>query len=199
MSAALETLYESARLPVPAALAGWHEKVSAWCDAYATRSPRAHVVEIVLGPAVFVFDHTFERVVLAYAVSVPQLLQRDTSRIRGFPNVNLSVRKALGSGAFIADRGHFLGHASGGELDINLFPHRRTLNRGWSSEGKRFRQMEAFVAKHSGCFFYHLALYDDASWIPAKLEYGILGEGGKWRVEQFNNKLKVRKVRHTRQ
>ena len=53
------------------------------------------------------------------------------SRMRGFPDVSASVRRALGTRAFFADKGHFLGHASGGVLDINLFPQRRELNRGW--------------------------------------------------------------------
>lgn len=108
--------------------------------------------------------------------------------MRGFPDVNVSVRKVLDDGAFPADRGHFLGHASGGILDINLFPHRRALNRGWSTEGKRFRSMERYVTQHLGAFFYHRPQYDDVSWIPQLLEYGVLLEESKWWVETFRNK-----------
>jgi hypothetical protein len=75
--------------------------------------------------------------------------------MRGFPDVSLSVRSALGERAFLADRGHFLGHASGGQLDVNLFPRSRTLNRGWSEQGKIYRRMERFVAANLGTFFYH--------------------------------------------
>lgn len=136
----------------------------------------------------FVFDHTLERVVVAYAVSIEQLTARDASRMRGFPNVNASVRAALGEKAFAVDKGHFLGHASGGVLDINLFPHRRDLNRGWSVEGKRFRTMERFIAEHPGTFFFHRPSYDDDTWIPFALEYGVLLDGTTWWIERFQNK-----------
>ena len=91
--------------------------------------------------------------------------------------------------AFIADKGHYLGHASGGQLDINLFPHRRELNRGWSDEGKLFRVMEKYVADNQGTFFYHRPIYNDALWIPAALEYGVLKKHKSWCVETFANKL----------
>ena len=108
--------------------------------------------------------------------------------MRRFPDVNIGVRKVLGDRALPSDRGHFLGHASGGVLDINLFPQRRDLNRGWSEEGKLFRRMELYVANHAGLFFYHRPMYDDATWIPAKLEYGLLMEDERWWIEQFQNR-----------
>lgn len=191
MESTLERLHESAHCAIPASLVGWNDTINDWCDSYCSRYSNAQLTEILLPPAAFVFDHTLERVCFAYAISTPQLMKRNASRMRGFPNVNVSVRNTLGEAAFVADRGHFLGHASGGELDINLFPHRRDLNRGWSAEGKRFRQMEAFVATHSGTFFYHGALYDDETWIPAELEYGVLREDGTWWIERFHNKSKL--------
>ena len=63
--------------------------------------------------------------------------------MRRFPDVDVGVNAVLGAEAFAADKGHLLSHASGGELDINLFPHRRELNRGWSEEGKLFREWNA--------------------------------------------------------
>ena len=137
------------------------------------------------------FTLMHERVVFAYAVSTPALTRRDGSRIKGFPNINASVKATLGNAAFIADKGHFLGHASGGQLDINLFPHRRELNRGWSAEGKVFRTLEKYVADNPGTFFYHRPIYDDDSWIPATLEYGVLKENKVWCVETFANKLAI--------
>lgn len=85
-------------------------------------------------------------------------------------------------------RSQLLGHASGGILDIDLFPHRRELNRGWSAEGKRFRRMERYVADHPGTFFYHRPLYDDQTWVPELLEYGILVDDTEWWVDTFRNK-----------
>jgi hypothetical protein len=187
MSSALLALYQrTGRLP-PAVLANWEDRVDAWCGEYEQDFPDAELSEMNMDLAVFQFDHTAERVTLAYAVSVHQLMRRDTGRMRGFPNVNASVRRVLGDQAFVADKGHFLGHASGGILDINLFPQRRELNRGWSEEGKRFRSMERHVAEHPGVFFYHRPLYRDDTWIPASLEYGVLVDDVRWWVERFRN------------
>ncbi len=173
---------------VPDILSEWDEKVMVWCQEYCTRSHEAEISEINLGFAVFLFDHTIERVVLAHALSVEQLMERDISRMRGFPDVNVSINATLADRAFKADKGHFLGHASGGILDINLFPHRRELNRGWSPEGKRFRSMEQHVAEHPGTFFYHRPIYDDETWIPHYLEYGVLVDNTTWWVDIFRNK-----------
>jgi hypothetical protein len=183
-----QELFQRANKPVPGRLANWEVQVEDWCHQYAAKFEDADISEINLDLAVFLFDHTAERVLLAYAISVDQLMKRDISRMRGFPNVNVSVQVALNENAFFADKGHFLGHASGGILDINLFPHRRELNRGWSEEGKRFRKMERYVADHPGTFFYHRPEYDDDTWIPTRLEYGVLQDDSEWWVEIFQNK-----------
>jgi hypothetical protein len=168
--------------------ADWEERVSAWCDEYADKFAGAELSEINLNFAVFIFDHVLERVTLAYAVSVEQLMKRDASRIRGFPDPNISARRVLGENAFRADKGHFLGHASGGELDINLFPQRRELNRGWSVDGKQFRAMERYVGEHPGTFFYHRPVYNDETWVPQLLEYGVLKDNTELWVKTFANK-----------
>jgi hypothetical protein len=184
----LSNLFAAVRRKVPPALNDWSGLLGTWCDEYLERWPRGALSEVNLTPAVFVFDHAFERVVVAYAVSVLQLMSRDKGRMRGFPDVNVSVRTVLGERAFPADRGHFLGHASGGELDINLFPQRRDLNRGWSDQGRVYRRMERYVADHPGSFFYHRAQYEDDTWIPHSLEYGVLLEDATWWVAVFDNR-----------
>ncbi|MDH3762289.1 MAG: DNA/RNA non-specific endonuclease [Gammaproteobacteria bacterium] len=185
---ALTKLFGHAGLPVPPALADWELRTDRWCEDYYEEYAEVNLSEINLDLAVFVFDHSLERVILAYALSVEQLMKRDSSRMRGFPDVNVSVCKTLGDEAFTADRGHFLGHASGGKLDINLFPQRRELNRGWSVEGKQFRKMERYVAEHTGTFFYHRPIYCDQTWIPHSLEYGILRDNKVWWVDTFMNR-----------
>ena len=50
----------------------------------------------------------------------------------------------------------------------------RSLNRGWSEEGKLYRKMEAYVAAHEGTMFFHRPIYLDGSLCPTMLEYGIL-------------------------
>lgn len=185
---ALAELFGRIDRPVDSRLSAWEDQVTGWCRVYCEHVVEAELSEINLDVAVFVFDHTAERVVLAYAISIEQLTNRDSSRIRGFPNVNASVKRVLGAKAFTADKGHFLGHASGGVLDINLFPQRRELNRGWSPEGKRFRRMERYVAEHAGTFFYHRPQYDDDTWIPNSLEYGVLPADAAWWVDTFKNR-----------
>ena len=186
MSTLSELFRRAGRTPPPE-LSDWRDKENSWHNEYTNDFPNAELSEINVDVAVFVFDHSFERVVLAYALSIEQLTTRDYSRMRGFPDPNVSVR-AEAKNTFIADRGHFLGHASGGILDINLFPQRRELNRGWSPEGKRFRKMERYVSEHPGTFFYHRAIYNDTTWIPNLLEYGILLEDSTWWKDIFSNK-----------
>jgi len=184
----LSKVYEKAGRSIPPDLADWEDRVSGWCDEYAGKLADVELSEINLDIAVFIFDLVLERVVLAYAISVEQLTKRDVTRMRGFPNPNVSTRRILGQKAFLADKGHFLGHASGGQLDINLFPQRRELNRGWSAEGKAFRSMERYVAEHPGTFFYHRPIYDDETWVPQVLEYGMLEDDTRWTVKRFANK-----------
>jgi hypothetical protein len=184
----VDQIFAAAAQPVPAALADWEPRVNAWCQEYRAGSPEAKLIETPIDTAVYLFDLVAERVVLAYAVSTRQLQKRDAGRMRGFPDVNVGVRAVLGEHAFLADRGHFLGHASGGVLDINLFPQRRELNRGWSAEGRRFRQMERYIADHPGTFFFHRPIYDDPTWIPARLEYGLLVDHDEWWTDEFRNK-----------
>lgn len=169
-------------------LADWPERKDAMLDAYEDATGACELYEINLDLGFFVFDLVADRVALAYAFSTPSLTRRDASRIRGFPDVNATVRRVLGDKAFPADKGHFLGHASGGPLDINLFPQRRDLNRGWSESGKRYRSMEKYVADQSGTFFYHRPIYDDDTWFPARLEYAVHRREGVWWMEIFENK-----------
>lgn len=189
MQSLIHELYRRIRRDVPAALEYWDDDVYELGAKYREAHLDAQLNEIHLGAAVFVFDHLHERVLIAYGISEPQLTARDKHRMRGFPDVNKSVQAVLGAKAFLADRGHFLGHASGGALDINLFPQRRELNRGWSPEGRRFREMERHVANAPGTFFYHRPAYDDATWIPKALEYGVLRNDVEWWVETFQNKF----------
>ncbi len=187
MSALIE-LFRQAGVTVPEALSNWDDRVGAWCLDYANRHSGAEISEMNLDFAVFLFDHRAERVTLAYALSVRQLMKRDAGRTRGFPDVNANGQVTPASKMFVADKGHFLGHASGGILDINLFPHRRELNQGRSPEGRRFRSMERHVAEHPGTFFYHRPSYNDETWIPQYLEYGVLIDDTRWWVDTFRNK-----------
>lgn len=185
---ALTDLFAQAARSIPSALSDWEDRVDRWCAEYRNASDSAEIVEVVLVPGVFLFDLIAERVVLAYAISSAPEHARDASRMRGFPDVGIGFRHVTGDAADRADRGHFLCHAAGGGLDMNLFPQRRELNRGWSEEGKRFRRMERHVASHGGIFYFHRPMYDDATWVPARLEYGVLLDDTSWWTDEFQNR-----------
>jgi hypothetical protein len=158
----LDRIYETAGRGAPSILGDWEEQTELWCAEYRERWPDSNIVEVLSDRCVYVFDRHLERMVVPFGISSKP--------------------------AFAADRGHFLAHATGGELDINLFPHRAELNRGTSVAGRRFREMERYVAATEGTFFYHLPRYDDETWIPSELEFGVLVEDAGWWVERFANK-----------
>ena len=184
----VEDLFQGVGRPPPPELSVWEEMMTDWCDEYRHYTPETRIVEAKVEPGVFIFDLVAERVVGAYGLSTRPAQPRDRAKMRGFPDVNVGVRAVLGDQAFLADRGHFLAHGSGGTLDINLFPQLRDLNRGWSHEGKLFRRMERYVAEHPGVFYFHRPIYVDATWIPGELEFGILTVDGTWWVERFANR-----------
>lgn len=194
----LERMYAEARLPLPAALAGWEDTdLRARLDEYkATCETPTDMVEIYMHTAIGVFDRGLddERMVITYGISTPPESKRDASRIARFPNPNVSVQNRLGDDAFRADRGHFIAHSAGGGININLFPHRSTLNRGNTDpdkpegQGKKFREMETYAAAHPGTFLFHRPIFDDATWIPHTLEYGVLVDNADWWIETFENK-----------
>jgi len=119
-----------------------------------------------------------DRVVATFGFSKANVQKRDGSRMQGFP------KSPIGSPTM--DKGHLLARSSGGGVDINLFPQRTELNRGWSERGKVFRQMEKYCAAHVGTFSFR-PIYLDRSRVPAEIEYGVLTEELKLWVERFEN------------
>jgi hypothetical protein len=117
-----------------------------------------------------------DRVVVVFGRSRRLGTARDNAYIRGYP------------GQPGADRGHYVAHSAGGEdQGLNLFPIRIELNRGWSSQGKRYRTMERFLAKNVGTFYFVRPIYENDTYRPSFLEYGILrGLNDLW-VECFDN------------
>ena len=179
--------YATVRSRAPALIDAWGTLEAEFCDAHYQRWPAAQLSEICLEPAAaYIFDHEQDRVCIAFGFAVPAPAKRDESRMKGFPNASATVKGALKDKAFAADKGHFMGHATGGGLDINLFPHRRDLNRPWSRQGQTFREMESYLWDNPGTFFFHRAVYDDDTWVPARLQFGILRDDGWW-IHMFDN------------
>lgn len=123
-----------------------------------------------------------DRLVAVFGRSRPQAEPRDASRMRGF--LGGGLRGVEGAPL---DKGHFIGHSLGGGTDVNLFPQRPELNRGWSDPGRVFRRMERYASTHAGTFVFARPLYRDASWQPAELEYGLLMPERILWVERFGN------------
>jgi hypothetical protein len=86
------------------------------------------------------------------------------------------------------DKGHFIAHALGGSVNINLFPQVRHINRGWSAEGKIYRQMERYCFENPGGMLFSRPLYADCSSRPAEIEFGVLRTDGTLWVRLFTNR-----------
>ncbi|MBP6783950.1 MAG: hypothetical protein KA152_09200 [Verrucomicrobiales bacterium] len=161
----------------------------------------ASVKEVVTGNAVFLFDkeevptppelietHTYllkeSRVIGAIGISAPAITKRPDSR--GFQMSNMYGRTEDVFGKSY-DKGHHVCHGAGGGADWNLFPQLRSLNRGWSDEGKLYRQMEAYVAANPGTMFFSRPIHLDGSLCPSLLEYGVLMPDRKVWWATFSN------------
>jgi len=126
-----------------------------------------------------------DRLVGVFGLSAPEVRIRDDYRLRGWvgPTEKMYGREY--------DKGHFIAHTIGGAVDraeMNVFVQRRDLNRGWSSEGKRYREMEKYCVSNPGVFCFSRPLYEDLTSKPASLEFGILKSTGDFWVERFDNK-----------
>lgn len=166
-----------------------------WLDQYyemCTHSP--NVLQFEVDGFEHLFDFTSDasassnaaqiedRLVAVFGYSRQPPASRDASRMRGF----------LGGGLTAADgdsvdKGHFIGHSLGGSTDVNLFPQRPELNRGWSDPGRVFRSMERTAAGRPGTFVFARPLYSDTMWHPTGLEYGLLKPDLQLWVERFSN------------
>ncbi len=164
-----------------------------WCEKYQEMTPsETNILQFNDNGFEFLFDFSSEliskgaviskqavedRVVAVFGRSVQTSIKRDASRIRGFLGGSINE---------CTDKGHFIGHALGGGLDVNLFPQRKDINRGWSKRGKVFRTMERYCSKNPGTFCFSRPIYGDGTWRPYMIEYGVITETGIW-VEIFEN------------
>lgn len=91
----------------------------------------------------------------------------------------------------VGDKGHFIGHELGGSvagMEANVFIQRRSLNRGWSAEGKVYRAMERYCRSHPETFCFSRPFYADDTSKPSLLEFGVLrGLDDLW-VQRFDNR-----------
>ena len=173
-----------------------------WTREYKSNSNRAtDICRISIGAFEYIFDDsaTLEaneilgiadkvepRLVAAFGQSVQLGKKRDDYRLRGWLGPTNSF---LGE---MWDKGHYIAHCIGGAVDhaeLNVFRHRRDLNRGWSNEGRTFRKMEDYCFNNPGTFCFHRPIYLDNSMFPTTLEYGVLTKEKQLWVERFNNSV----------
>lgn len=85
------------------------------------------------------------------------------------------------------DKGHYIGHRLGGEVDDGIFAQIRKVNRGHTPY-QEFRQMEAYAQRNLGTFVFTRPIYGDASCHPFFIEFGVLRTDKRWWVRLFPNR-----------
>lgn len=119
--------------------------------------------------------------------------ERDETRMKGAPLGTVELMYPPRKRRY--DKGHFMGHALGGGVDINLFPQVAATNRGASEAGRRFRALERYALERPGTFCFARPLYSGFSDHPLLLEYGVLRQDGTLWVESFCNVASVEEAR----
>jgi len=167
------------------------EIVPQWLARYDSMTPwPAEVLEIPQGPLTYLFDSAptmsgsttgDDRVVAVWGRSVAVQGPREKARQAGFIPV---PEKWSHIGL---DRGHFVAHAAGGGMDMNFFPQAKGLNRGSTERGKVWRAMEREIIAKPGTPLFVRPLYEDGSWVPTLIDYGMLIDRRLW-WERFHNR-----------
>jgi hypothetical protein len=162
--------------------------LDAVAERYGRQFPECSLTEFVQTGATYLFDlasavgaEREDRTLAAWTMTPAAVSQRDSSYQRGFP-------LPPDPDGTLVDRGHLIPHLSGGEFGPNIFRQRRDLNRGWSSQGKRFRALEKEAAAAPGTFYFGHLLYEDGTTYPAEIETGLL-RGETLHVDRFRNRV----------
>jgi len=128
------------------------------------------------------FNQTIaDRVVAVIGTSSEADATREPGRMRGWA---APTEEFLDG---VRDKGHFMAHCIGGGLDVNVFAQERNLNRGWSAQGKIYRQMENYCYEQLGTLCFSRPIYADGSNVPRWLEFGCLKTDETLWVEVFDN------------
>lgn len=125
------------------------------------------------------------RLVAVSGCSNPKTTSRDDYRLKGWIGPTETI---FGRGW---DKGHYIAHTIGGIVDgleANVFVQRRDLNRGWSAQGKRYREMEKYCVSNPQTFCFSRPLYADQTAKPTFVEFGILKRSNELWIERFDNR-----------
>ena len=172
------------------------ELPNVWLNAYVAIMPHEHNVQrievdgfeylwdlssnLVSQDIVPASEAVGDRLVSAHGLSRQNVADRNDSRLKGRTLGPISVMDSSSCSTF--DRGHAIGHALGGRLDLNILPQTRSVNRGGN-----WRRMERFCQLNPGTYFFCRPLYVGLSAHPAEIEFGILRSDGSLWVESFKN------------
>ncbi len=171
-----------------------------WVDSYKSQSAKHGVITIQnFHGYTFIIDDGNQ--LISNGVDPKEILESRVVGAFGISNATVNhsyrktMRKWIGKTSEIFsfygdnyDKGHFIAHGFGGPIDVNLFPQRRDINRGWATEGKEYRKMERFVAAHPGTFVFSHPLYTDLLFCPAELEFGFCDQHLNFSVKTFPNR-----------
>jgi hypothetical protein len=168
-----------------------------WLRQYAAMTPRQrNICAQTLNGFEYVYDDyaSFEKVnnipigsfiesrlVYVHGRSGRAIEKRRVSRQRGWVG---ATEKYLGADT---DKGHFIAHAIGGGLEINIFAQNRAINRGWSPRGTVYRKMERFCVDNPGTYCFSRPIYSDLTSRPQAVEFGLLQSDRTLWVERFDN------------
>lgn len=174
----------------------WDKVAWDWIDLY--KDAFTHHGEVTLQHFYtfsFIIDHIWPdqespdlpetRVVGAFGIAGVEVNTANRSTMRSYWG---NMTRAYGHLGCKFDKGHFIAHGFGGPIDVNLFPQKRDVNRGWSPEGKRYRAMERFVAANPGTLVFSRPIYTDLSCCPTHLEYGYCDPSMNIVFEIFPNR-----------
>jgi hypothetical protein len=178
----------------------WNTIAFHWTEEYATAFPKHGEISLQnfegfsftidhIWPDVEAADINHElpetRVISFFGISNTKINKINRSRMKvGWGKTS----EAFAQFGINYDKGHFIAHGFGGPIDVNLFPQRRDINRGWSAEGKRYRAMERYIASNPGTVVFSRPLYNDLTVCPYQLEYGYFDKDFNLVLEIFPNR-----------
>lgn len=154
-------------------------------DFYCEYTPSAALMQFSHGTADYLFDVAgdpqVERTIFALGRPAAPPEEREVTYQRRYPLPQVTGYRAI-------DRGHFIPYTSGGLYGPNLFAQDRALNRGWSEEGRRYRQMEQrAIAGAPDSQMFILAHYIDQTAVPGFLTLGVVA-ADSFVVDTFRNR-----------
>jgi len=172
-----------------------------WASAYRESSThQTNILRIRIGGFEYLFDYASELAELE-SVEENKSIESRLVAVHGKSQTekrkrkdSIMSRQPLGPIEFIEplrrtryDRGHFIAHSIGGDLNINIFPQPTEINRGWSNSGKLYRSMERYCQINAGTYCFSRPLYKAGSWHPYVVEFGVLKANGALWVNTFSN------------